>query len=61
MKEKLGFAVFFVGLLVMFGVAGGVEHLPAEAGLVDWANLIGIAFTGGCLCQAGVWMIKGDI
>lgn len=61
MKEKIGFVVFFVGLMVMFGVAGAVTEFPAEATWVQWANLFGIAFTGGCLAQAGVWMIKGEI
>ena len=61
MKQKIGAVVFLTGLLVMMGVAGAVTDFPAEATLVQWINLFGIAFTGGMLAQAGVWMIKGEI
>ena len=61
MKQKIGAVVFFLGLFILMGVAGTVTDLPPEATAVDWINLIGIAFTAGCLAQAGVWMLKGDI
>ena len=32
MKPKFGTIIFITGLLIMFGVAGGVEKLPAEIG-----------------------------
>lgn len=61
MKQKIGAVAFLAGLLVLFGVAGAVTEFPAEATFVQWFNLFGIAFTGGCLVQAGVWMIKEQI
>ena len=61
MKEKLGFAMCFIGLLVLSGIAGAVTEFPPEATWVDWSILFGLAFTGGCLAQVGLWMIKRDI
>ena len=61
MKTKIGAVSFALGLLVLAGVAGGVENLPAEAGLKEWITLIGIAFSGGMLAQMGVWMINEEV
>jgi hypothetical protein len=61
MKQKIGAVAFGIGLFTLMGVVGAVTEFPAEATLAQWVNLFGIAFTAGCLCQAGVWMIKEEI
>ncbi len=61
MKQRIGKVAFFMGLLVMAGVAGGITELQAEATWRDWFTLTGIAFSGGLLAQMGVWMINEEI
>ena len=58
MKPKFGTIIFITGLLIMFGVAGGVEKLPAEAGLFDWACLMGGAASGIILSLLGIRLYK---
>lgn len=61
MKQKIGALAFFLGLITLMGVAGGVTEFPADASLSQWITLFGIAVTGGMLAQMGVWMIKDEI
>jgi len=60
MKQFVGVASFLIGLLTLTGVAGTVTDFPPDATVSQWVSLFGIAFVGGCLAQAGVWMIKDD-
>ena len=34
---------FILGFLMMFGVAGGIENLPPDAGAVAWIQMAGLA------------------
>ena len=61
MKQKLGFAAFAVGLIVMVGVGGAVTDLPPESTAKDWLQLLGTALAAGMLTQLGVWMIKDEV
>ena len=38
--------LFVIGLLLCFGAAGGMEHLPASASITDYLTLLGFAVVG---------------
>lgn len=38
-SQTKGFVFLVTALVIMFGTAGGVEHLPPNAGYLDWAGI----------------------
>lgn len=58
--QRIGFVALTLGLVGVMGVAGGVEHLPAEAGFEAWFALAGACVTSLGLMLFGVSMINDN-
>jgi hypothetical protein len=56
--KNVGSIAFVLGLLGLFGVAGGVETLPADAGFREWFSLLGAAVTSAMLALFGVSLLQ---
>ena len=57
--RKIGTTALFMSLIGFMFIAGTVEHLPPEAGLKEWLNLIGASVTAFGLGLFGISLI-GD-
>ncbi len=58
--KRIGALAVFLGMLGLFGVAGGVENLPPEAGFQEWAALFGAAVTSIMLAVFGLSLINEE-
>lgn len=50
--ETKGFVLLATALVIMLGTAGGVEHLPPNAGYLEWVGIglsLVVAFISGIL------------
>lgn len=56
--QRIGAVAVFLGLLGMFGVAGGVENLPPEATATQWISLVGAGAVSAMLMLFGISLIK---
>ncbi len=59
--QRIGFVAILVGLLGVMGVAGGVEHLPAEAGFEAWFTLFGTFVTCIGLMVFGTSLLNSNL
>jgi len=59
--QRIGFAAVLVGLLGIMGVAGGVEHLPPEAGFEQWFTLFGTVVTCAGLMLFGTSLLNSNL
>lgn len=59
--QRIGFAAMFLGLLGIMGVAGGVEHLPPEAGIESWIALFGATATSVMLMIFGTALLNSNL
>ena len=50
---------FLIGFLVVFGVVGGVDHMPPEPTYSDITWLIVLLFAGFSMMLSGLSKLKG--
>jgi hypothetical protein len=56
-SRKIGAVAMILSILGFAAIAGGVEHLPPEAGIKEWITLLGASTTAFILGLLGISMI----
>ncbi len=59
--QRIGFVAILLGLLGVMGVAGGVEHLPADAGFYAWFALFGAMIVSFGLMLFGSHLLNSNL
>jgi hypothetical protein len=61
MKSALGFGLVFFGIVLLAGVAGGLDQIPATGSVIYWLTSVMLALAGFAAGLLGISFIdKGE-